>query len=113
MQVAIQEVDPFAEAGVEAEVPPEVRQEVEPVLVIEDEGVPAEEDEVEASVLEEGVEGLIQILRGLAPVGEDHSLSGLALRPKAFYHTRNIPKFESLQCNIQIKGSRYFHAQVL
>ena len=84
----------------EAEVHPAVHQEVEPALVIEDEGVPAEEDEVEASVLEKGVEGLIQILRGLAPVGEDHSARALALRPKAFYHTRNIPKPESVQCNI-------------
>ena len=80
------------EAGAEAEVPPAVGQEVEPALVTEDGGVPAEEDEVEDSVLGEGVEGLIQISRGLAPVGEDHSLRGLALRPKAFYHTRNIPK---------------------
>ena len=103
MQVALQEVDPYVEAGVEVEVLPEVRQEVEPALVIEDEGVPAEEDEVEALVLEEGVEGLIQISRGLAPVGEDHSVSGLALRRKAFYHTRNIPKPESVQGNIQIK----------
>lgn len=103
VQVALQEVDSYVEAVVEAEVPPEVRQEVEPALVIEDEGVPAVEDEVEASVLEEGVEALIQISRGLALVGEDHSLSGLALRPKAFCLTRNIPKPESVQCNIQIK----------
>ena len=91
VQVALQEVDPYVEVAVEAEVPPEVRQEVEPALVIEDEGVPGEEDEVEASVLEEGVEGLTQISRDLALVGEDHSLSGLALRPKAFFVRETYP----------------------
>lgn len=66
----------------EAEAPPEVRQEVEEVLVIEDEGVLGEEEE-EGSVLGEVVEEVILILQGLALVGEDHSLSGPALRQKA------------------------------
>lgn len=74
----------------EAEVPPEVGQEVEEALVIEDEGVLGEEGEEEeeeeelASVLGEGVEGVILISQGLALVVEDHELSGLALRRKAF-----------------------------
>ncbi len=67
----------------EAEAPPEVRQEVEEASVIEEEGVLGEQEEEEASV-GEVVEEIIPILRGLALVGEDHSLFGLALRQKAF-----------------------------
>lgn len=84
VQVALQEVDQYGEAVVEAGVPPEVRQEVEEALVIEEEEVLGEEGVEEASVLGEGVEGVTLISRGLALVGEDHSSPGLALRQKAF-----------------------------
>lgn len=80
-------MDQYGEAVVEAGVPPEVRQEVEEALVIEEEEVLGEEgveEEEEASVLGEGVEGVTLISRGLALVGEDHSSPGLALRQKAF-----------------------------
>ena len=74
VQVVFQEVDQYVEAVVEAEAPPEVRQEVEEALVIEDEGVLGEEAEEEVSVLGEGVEGETPTSRGLALVGEGHSL---------------------------------------
>lgn len=74
VQVVLQEVDHYVEAVVEAEAPPEVRQEVEEALVIEDEGVLGEEAEEEASVLGEGIEGVIPTSQGLALVGEDHNL---------------------------------------
>lgn len=87
MQVVLQEVDQYVEVVAEAEASPEVRQEVEEVLAIEDEGVLGGEAEEEASVLREGVEGVIQISPGLALVGEDHSR--LALRQKASFLWEN------------------------
>lgn len=84
VQVVLQEVDRYVEAVVWAEALPEVHQEVGEALATEDEGVLGEEEEEEASVLGEGVEGGILISPGLALVGGHHSLSGLALRQKVF-----------------------------
>ncbi len=83
VQVVPQEVDQCGEV-VEAEVYLGVHKEVEEILGIEDEGAVGEEEEEEASVLGEEVEGVILILPDLALVAEDHNLSGLALRQSAF-----------------------------
>lgn len=64
---------------------PEVHQEVEGCLGIRDEGALGEEEEQEALVLGEGVEGEIRISQGRVIVAEDHRLSDLALRQKVLY----------------------------
>lgn len=83
--VLLQEVGQYVEAAVVDGAPQEVRpKEAVEALVIEDEGLPGEEDEQVASVLGEEIEEVILILQGLAFEGEDHSSSSLALRQKAF-----------------------------
>ena len=82
----------------EAEAPPEARQEVEEVLVIEDEGVLGEEEE-EGSVLGEVVEEVIPILQGLALVGEDHSLYQARRCGKRRLVYEKGPKMKSVQFN--------------
>ena len=89
VQAVLQEVDRFVEAVVEAEAPPEVRQEVEEDSVIE---VLGEEEEEEASVLGEGVEEVILISRGLALVGEDHSLIWPGVTAKGVLCMGKYPK---------------------
>lgn len=79
VQVVLQEVE-YVEAVAEAEALPEVRQEVEEALVLEDEGVLGEEEEEEPSSLGEAAEGVIPISQDLALVGKDHNSSGRALR---------------------------------
>ncbi|KAF6219331.1 hypothetical protein HO133_005156 [Letharia lupina] len=97
-QVVLQEVALYVEAVVEAEAPPEARQEVEEVLVIEDEGVLGEEEE-EGSVLGEVVEEVIPILQGLALVGEDHSLYQARRCGKRRLVYEKGPKMKSVQFN--------------
>lgn len=103
-QVVIQEVHPYVEAVVGDEALREVRREAEDALVIGHEGgwVLGEEEEEQASVLEEGAEAAIQTSRGLALVGADHNLSGLALRQKAFLHGK-IPTMKVLNYSTVIK----------
>lgn len=96
--MVLQEVALYVEAVVEAEAPPEARQEVEEVLVIEDEGVLGEEEE-EGSVLGEVVEEVIPILQGLALVGEDHSLYQARRCGKRRLVYWKGPKMKSVQFN--------------
>lgn len=107
VQVVLQEVDQYAEAVVEAEAPPEVRQEVGEALLIEVEGELGEE----ASVLGEGIEGVILILQGLALAGEEHSLSGLASWQSAFC-VREISKMNFSQCNISCRTKTFMPKRI-
>lgn len=91
--VVFQEVGQYVEAAEEDEAPQEVRhKEAVEALMIEDEGLPGEEDEQVASVLGEELEEVILILQGLAFEGEDHSSSSLALRRKAFCVWKKYPR---------------------
>lgn len=82
--------------AVEAEASPEMHQEVEVALGIEDEEALGEEGGEGHSVLGEGIEVVILISRGLAFVAGDHDSSDLALRQRALY-LRNILKRKSFQ----------------
>lgn len=82
-----------------ADAPPEVGQEVEEALVIEDEGVLGEEGEVEVSVLGEAVEEVTLISQDLALVGEYYDLFGLALRQEGVLCMAKYPKCKSVRFN--------------
>ena len=82
----------------EAEAPPEVRQEAEEALVTEDEGLLGGEEE-EGSVRGEGVEGVILISQNLALVGEDHIDHAWRCGKRRFVCGK-IPERKSIQLKI-------------
>lgn len=89
----LQEVDQYVEAVVQDEAPLEVRRkEAAEALVIEDEGVPGEEDEEVALVLGEEPEEVILILQGLDLEEEVHRFIRPGVAAKGVLYTGKYPK---------------------